>query len=146
MALFKGICHPIIVIGNLEKTNKISLKLPFQDISNNLWQISITQIAQNFNKVCKKLCGISCNFVTDIKYNSQKQVVSHCPILWQCLFNGNRGDKKIISFEKSWFYLTTNQEEIILQFHPYVDGQIKDDELINLDCDVFVTLLIQRVK
>lgn len=145
MALLKGDCHAVIITGNLLKTNTLSLKLPFEDISTNLWQISISQIAQSYNKSGKQLCGISCNFVKDIKYNSNNQIISCFPILWQIILSGNVADKKVYNFEKSWFYITSTQQELILQFHPYVNGKITDN-VVNLDCDVFVTLYIQRVK
>ena len=116
MALLKGNCHSILITGNLTKSNCLSLRLPFEDISSNLWQISINEIAQSYIKATNVLCGISCNFVTDIKYNSTRQIVNHHPILWQCVFKGAAGQKSVTRFDKTWFYITSAQEEINLNF------------------------------
>lgn len=145
MALLKGICHPILLTGNLKNSNFLELKLPYNDISSNVWQISLNQIAQSFNVPSNTLCGIGCNFVTDVKFNTENQVVTYCPILWQCLFKGQKNEKSVKSFEQNWFYVTTTQQEIKLQFYSYFQGSVTND-LLNLDCDLYVSVLLQRVK
>lgn len=147
MALLKGPCHSILLGGNLEKSNVISIKLPFyQELCSNLWQISLNEISINFIKPSNVLTGISTNFVTDTKYNNDGQVICYCPCLWQCVFkSGSINDNKNFKFEQSWFYVSNAQEEIQLQFHKLKGGKVLND-LLALECDVYVTVLLQRVK
>lgn len=145
MALLKGVCHSVLLSGNLKKTNELKLRLPFEDILSNLWQISLNEIAISYKGTANILCGISCNFVNDITYNKVNQITNYSPILWQILFKGKNLEKQINRLEKSWFYLTSAKDELVLTFHLFSEGVVSDKPL-NLDCDVFATLLLQRVK
>lgn len=145
MALLKGPCHSILISGNLSLSNQLTLKIPYPEIASNVWQIAINDICFKFNKVSNQIAGISCNFVSDIKYDDQKQVISYHPILCQTLLNGKVNEKKYFAFDKTWFYVSNYHENFIVNFHSYSEGKVSN-ELLKVDCDVYITFLLQRVK
>lgn len=145
MALLSGICHPIIVTGLLTNSNTLSLKLPFSDINSNLWQIALNELSISYLNDVQDLKGITCNFVTDICFNENRQIINNEPILWQILLKGKKNDKTVLRFHKSWFYVTNVQEEIKLTFLSLQDGKILKTPIV-APCEVYASLLLQRVK
>lgn len=145
MALLLGTCHSIIVSGNLLLNNSVSIKLPFDDFKNNLWQLRINDIAISLKSPCNILTGISTNFISDLKFNERNEIISWHPIICQTLLRTTSSENKILKFETAWFYVTSPQSEIEITFNPYIDGKIVSS-LMKIDCDVFVNILLQRVK
>lgn len=145
MALLLGNCHSILVTGNLLKTNTISIKLPFDDFKSNLWQIRINDLCVDYKSKCNVLVGLSLNFITDVKYNEQNEVVSCFPIIAQTVLKGEISEKKVYKFESAWFYVTNPNHELKLTFNPYNELKV-DQSLLALNCNVFATILLQRVK
>lgn len=145
MALLKGTCHNVLLSGNLKTSNVLSVHIPFDDINSNLWQISIHESSQHYKVKSNVLSGISCNLVSDITYNSQKQIINHNPILWQMPFVGEINQKKVQRFNQNWFYVTNTNSILKLKFWTFIDGDVVDQSTV-IDCDVYVTLLMQRVK
>lgn len=144
MATSLGKCYSIMISGNLLKHGKISIRLPHEDIRSNIWQISLNTLSQEFLDNFNMLTGITCNFVTDIMYNSSNQIISNQPILWQALFKGNVQEKSLTSYEKSWFYVTNAQEILEISFLSLVDGKVSD--ALKINCNVYATILLQRIK
>lgn len=145
MALLRGQCHCILVCGNLKNSNTISIQVPHEDIKTNLWQFSFNDLSVSFNEKGNFICGLSSNYVTDIKYNDSKQIVSYCPILCQTLFNGRQNELKLIRFEKSWFYISNPDVELKIVFQKLINGKVSN-VMLNIDCDIYVTILLQRVQ
>lgn len=145
MALLLGQCHSVLLMGNLLLSNKLVIRLPFQDIRSNLWQIAINEISIHTIKELNILSGISCNFVTDICYHSTNEIINFHPILWQVLIKGNKSEKKTFRLDKSWFYVNNSYDELELSFFVLEDGQI-NKAFVPIDCEIYVTILLQRVK
>lgn len=145
MALVHGVCHSVFISTNLKQSNTVTINLPYEDIKSNLWQISLNQISQNFKKASNILTGISCSFVTDITYNKDHQIVNNNPILWQTTFKGNVNEIKLMQYNQNWFYVTNADSVLTLKFWRFVDG-VKKDVNLDIDCDIYMTLLIQRVR
>lgn len=146
MALLQGPCHNIFLSGNLKNNNCISITVPFDDICTNLWQLCLNQISYEcLSDNINALLAISCNLITDLNFNVSHQVVKQQPILWQLICKGSKKEIKSMQFNQNWFYITNSQKEIKLTFYLLHDGQ-KSNNVLNLNCDVYVTMLLQRVK
>lgn len=146
MAILLGTCHSILISGILSNTNSLSKLLPFDDIKSNLWQISINELSfKVLDNELNHLCGISCNFVTDLAFNNEKQVIKSQPILWQVLLKGSINNQVKLVFDKSWFYVTNPQEELVITLFHFENGQIST-KILNIKCELYVTVLLQRVK
>lgn len=145
MALLMGQCHSVLLSGKLLNENSLRLKLPFDDIKSNLWQITLNEISVHILAELNVLIGISSNFVSDICYNRNNQIVNSNPILWQCPIKGNRFFKTTFRLDKSWFYINNVHDELELKFNVLENGEVSK-KFVALNCELYVTVLLQRVK
>lgn len=145
MALLKGTCHSVLVGGNLLNSNTIAVRLPHEDLKSNLWQFSFNEISMTFNKSANFMCGLSTNYVTDLKFNESNQIVSCCPILCQVSLMGTANQRKLTRFERTWFYVSCPDSELKITFHPLLNAKATNQK-ITVDCEIYITVLLQRVQ
>jgi hypothetical protein len=129
----------IILSGNLNTKNTLSYKLcpNSSEFAQGLWNISISSISfscreRNISEVCQ----ISCNFVKSQRYNKTNEIESYEEPL--CMFF-LESKQKTIYFDKIWFKLQSDSN--ILNFHV----SKMDETLININCDVSVLVLFQKI-
>lgn len=143
MALNTGINHVVLVKGNL-KTNKgiLSIVLANEEIRSNLWQISFHECSFAVKEPINNILGFSTNFVKDVTFDETiKEKKNYFPILKQTALKANATDKKVIRFEEAWFYINNSNEYFTVDV---ID--LETQKNINLDCEVFLTIIFQRVK
>jgi hypothetical protein len=119
-----------------------SLKFNFvkNELKEGIWQLSLRELGYTVkaNSV-SLLVQVSCNLIKDLREKNYV-VENYLPIIGSAKLEGKRNEKKIEYFEPIWFQITTPDNKICLFFkNPY------NEDLIKTDCEVFVTLLLQRL-
>jgi len=107
-----------------------------------LWQICIKDISIVFNTDLNLIAYIESNLVKDLKYNSASGgLQSYHPTICSFALKGKKNEKKIILLEKSWFQVNAPNSDLKLYIR-----NLENQNLISEDCDLFVTVLMQRIK
>jgi hypothetical protein len=131
----------VSVKGNL-KDKKLTLIYPLSKLQKGIWQIALDSLAYNTNsddpkvKVPQLLCGLKCNWITAINYNSNNELLSETPCIFQ-FFMSKRKD--CIINNKTWFEINSLTEFLIFEFI-----NLETNEILNLDCSIYILLLFQR--
>ena len=128
--------------GNLSDplcTLKYDLKI---DCKNSLLQVCVKDISfeNKSNGNISLFAQVKCNLVKDSR-QFQLSTQSFLPSIASVLFKVSPADKKITYFEKTWFYVNTPDDEIKISFvNPSTERPL------NINCDVFVTVLLKQLK
>jgi hypothetical protein len=108
------------------------------NISNGLWNISFPTFCFDSKDQNGLFCSVSCNLVKDKRFNPQtKQLETYNPVLASLFLKG----RKIVYIEKTWFTVNNQCSDIILYF-----TNMQTNRTLTIDCEMFVTILFQRVK
>ena len=111
------------------------------ELSEGIWQLSVRDFGYSVKRNnTSQFVQISCNLIKDLR---EKDYVlqNYMPVIASAKIEGQAGQKQIVYFEPVWFRVTTPEKNIALYFrNPFSDEQIK------LNCDLFVTLLLQRIQ
>ena len=132
----------IFLKGNLSDINSIlSYPLTRVDFGKSTWLLCVKDIAyeNKTNENFSYFGQIECNLVRDFR-DFQKSSHSYMPNIASFLLKATSREKKIVYFEKSWFLINTPNDTVKLFFKSPVNG-----EPINLNCDVYVTLLLKAI-
>jgi len=119
-----------------------SLKFNFAkyELREGIWQICIREFGYLVKPTTSIFVQFSCNLIKDLRENKDSVVENFLPVIGSAKLEGKVNEKKIVYFEPIWFQVTTPDKEICLFFrNPF------SEELIKNECEVFVTLLLQRV-
>ena len=118
----------------------LSYTLAKNELSEGLWQLSVRDCGY-FVKISKQseFVQITTNVIKDIREKNYMPQ-NYMPVIASALIKGQEHEKKIVYFEPVWFGITTPERVIVLHFqNPF------NEELIKMNCDIFVTLLLQRI-
>jgi len=133
----------IFLMGNLrEKNGVLDIKLPYDEMRYNLWQFAIIDYSFECKVNQTNVLGkISTNFVTDTCFTENSEIVSYQPVICQILLKGNALSKQCIHLTPNWFYINSFNQKLQLFFK-----NIHTNELLSTDCNVYVSIIIQRIK
>ena len=130
----------VIISGNLNNT--ITYKLcPITEFSEGVWNLSILSVAYacNQNDV-NFICSLACNLVKAQKYNLNNEVELYEQPL--AVFRIESATPlKVFNFEKTWFYINALSNELKITIK-----NERNQQNLQINCDVFVQLLFRRVK
>ena len=130
----------VIISGNLN--DSITYKLcPSTEFSEGVWNLSLFSVAYvcNVNDV-NLICSIACNLVKAQKYNLNNEVESYEQPL--AVFSIESAKSlKVYTFEKTWFYINALSNELKITI-----TNERNHENLQINCDLYVQLLFQRVK
>ena len=124
---------------NENSSLKYSLSVNFKK---NIWLISVKDIAYE-NKATANLSAfayIRCNLIHDLRVH-EASTQSFWPPIGTVLLKANAREKRITYFEETWFQINAPNDVLILQF---VDPT--HETPLNLNCDIFITLLLKQLK
>jgi hypothetical protein len=129
-----------ILTGNLNRRGLLSTELCQENtnISIGLWNVCVSSLCFD----CKDLNGlfskISCNLVIEKQLNPvTKMLETSNSNIGAVFFKG----RKIVYLDKTWFTINHQSSELKLFF-----SNFQNNEPLLIDCEVYVTLLFQRVK
>ncbi len=127
--------------GNLNQGGTFSSQICDQstNISIGLWNICVSSVSLDCKDVPNGVfCSISCNLVKDKQLNSQSKVLeAYNPSIATLFLKG----RKIVYLDKTWFTINNQCTDIKLFFF-----NIENNEKLTINCELFVTLLFQRIK
>jgi hypothetical protein len=139
-----------VLRGNLNKlTNEKYLTYNFvnSECRLGLWKICVLNVGfeclvdKKTNPTINEFVQISSNFVTDHKVENSI-VVNYSPALADFLMKANKAEKKLIVFDKTWFYVNCPGEQLRLSFSNSLNGSVLDSFNVN----IFITVLLQQIK
>jgi hypothetical protein len=107
------------------------------NISIGLWNLCISSICLDTKDSNGVFCSILCNLVIDKQLNLESKVETSNPPIATIFLKG----RKIVYIDKTWFTINNQCSDIKLFF---VNLQTQQPPLI--DCELYVTVLLQRVK
>ena len=111
------------------------------ELTEGIWQLSVRDFGYlvRVNNT-SQFVQIACNLIKDLREKNYV-VQNYMPVIASAKIEGQEHQKKIVYFEPVWFQITTPERIISLYFrNPF------SEELVQINCDVFVTLLLQRVQ
>lgn len=139
-----GPIKSLLLNGNLKNLNgELKLKIPFEELRIGLWQICILDVGFEALEKINLIVSISTNFVTDIKYNQSDFIETYSPTLSLILLKNTSATstKSVVHLEKNWFFVNNLSEHLNLNFK-----NVSDNNPVNSNCNVYVTVLMQRKK
>jgi hypothetical protein len=126
--------------GNLNQGATFSSQICEQstNISHGLWHICVSSICIDCKDPNGAFCSISCNLVKDKKLNSVSKIIEQCnPSIATVFVKG----RKIVYVDKTWFIINNQCTDLKLFF-----SNIETNDRLLIDCELVVTLLLQRIK
>jgi hypothetical protein len=138
-----------VLRGNLSKlTNGNCLVYNFanSECRLGLWKICVLNVGYEIlvdkrESIVNELVQISSNFVRDNKFNNFI-VENYSPSLADFQLKGNKPDKKLFEFDKTWFYVNCAGDQLKVFFSNSLNG----NSLPSLNVNLFITILLQQVK
>jgi hypothetical protein len=132
----------VVLKGNLrDNLCTLDYSLSTEDKSG-LYQVCVRNILYE-NKSIKNInhfALINCNLVKDVRqYQYSTQV--YLPSIANVLFKATPTEKKIVNYENTWFFVNAPNDVIKISFiDPATEAPL------NLNCEVFVTVLLRQQK
>jgi hypothetical protein len=121
-------------------TGTLKYNFAKNELREGIWQISIREFGYLLKSNVSTFVQFSTNVIKDLREKNYS-VENFLPAIGSAKLEGKPSEKKIVYFEPIWFQITTPDKEICLYFqNPF------NEHLIINDCDVFVTLLLQRLQ
>ncbi len=132
----------IVLKGNLRDTDCTLNYVLSTDDKNGLFQVCVKDILyQNkSNGNISIFAQMKCNLVKDLR-QFQHSTQSYLPSIANILFKASPTEKKIVNYEKTWFYVNAPNDVIKISF---VDPATELS--LNINCEVFVTVLLRQRK
>ena len=130
--------------GNL-RNNVISTTLyPISEYSQGRWNFCVSQMIYHIKQdnIQDEICGLSTNFIKSTKFTSNNQIETIYQILNVFLIQGKLNQKKVINFEKTWSLINNFSEELKI----YVNSLPRDQIVNEIDCDIYILILLQRIQ
>jgi hypothetical protein len=129
-----------ILNGNLNRNSTLSNQICeySSNISNGLWNICFPTFCFDAKDQTGIFASVTCNLVKDKRFNPEtKQLETYNPVLASLFLKG----RKIVYIEKTWFTINNQCSDVVLYF-----TNIQTNRKVTIDCEMFVTILFQRVK
>ena len=118
----------------------IKFNLAKNELREGIWQLSVREFGYIVkSKQTSLFVQFSSNLIKDLREKNYV-VEKFLPTIGSAKLEGKVGERKIVYFEPIWYQITTPDKEICVYFKdPF------DEKLILNECEVFVTLLLQRL-
>ena len=127
---------------NLQTGSILKAQFVQSETKSGLWQICVRDISIIFNSDINIIAEIQCNLVKDLKFNNLSSgLQSYNPTISTFLMKGKANEKKFFQIEKCWFQVNAPNSKLKLYFR-----DAETEILINNDCKIIITILIQRIK
>ncbi len=118
----------------------LTYSLAKNELSDGIWRLCVRDFGYSVTRNNpSQLIQISCNLIRDIR-EKNSALQNYLPVIATAKIEGQIGDKNIVYYEPIWFQVTTPEKNILLYFRNSFN-----EELMELNCDIFVTLLLQRI-
>jgi hypothetical protein len=130
----------LLLSGNLK--NNISLKLyPVSDFNQGRWNMCVTQLIYHIKQdAVDEICGISTNLIKGTKFTAENEIQTIFQPLNLFLIQGKKNQKKTINFEKIWSLVNNFSEELKIFIR-----SLPTDNILNIDCEIYILILMQRI-
>lgn len=115
---------PLFVEGNL-KDHHLSLQYPINIFSKGIWQLSINSFSYKIkdkNNLKEYLCSLKCNWITNINYDKNNQLISESPFLFQ--FALSKRQDCVMSRYQKWYEINTLSEFFICEIYDLTSKSI----------------------
>jgi hypothetical protein len=112
-----------------------------------LWKICVLNVGYEILEETRvagavnQLVQISTNFVRDHRFNNST-IENYSPSLVDFLLKGTKSEKKLFTFDKTWFYVNCAGDQIKLYFLNSLNG----NSLPLMNINIFITILLQKIK
>jgi hypothetical protein len=130
----------IVLKGNLRDTS-LNYVLSTDD-KNELFQVCVKEVLYQ-NKSTGNIslfAQMKCNLVKDLR-QFQHSTQIYLPTIASTLFKASTTEKKIVYYEKTWFYVNAPNDVIKISF-----TDPATEAALNINCEVFVTVLLRQRK
>ncbi len=134
--------YPINVLF-LKKRNengKVNLAVPFEHFKSGIWQLAIDSLSYELDvkppKNIQWLCGLKCNWITNIEFDNNLQLISQSPIIFQFKISNQ---KDCFYNNKTWFDINA-----ISEFLNFEILDLGKESSFMIDCNVNILVLVQR--
>jgi len=134
----------LLLKGNL-KNNFISAKLyPVTEFTQGRWNFCVSQMIYYLKEdlVKDKICGISTNLIKGQVFNTSNEIETVFQTLNIFLIQGKKNQKKLINFDKTWSLINNFSEDLNI----YVSSIGNDDDISQINCEVFILINLQRIQ
>ena len=139
----------IVLRGNLLKLTKdefLSYRFANNECRTGLWKICVLNVGYHIvipdrAPPVSEFVQISSNFVKDHRFGSEG-VERYSTALCDFLMKGPKNERKLISFEKTWFYVNSAGDELNLYFLNSLNGL----PLTKFNVNIFITVLLQQIR
>jgi hypothetical protein len=89
-----------------------------------------------------KICGISTNLIKGQVFNTSNEIETVFQTLNIFLIQGKKNQKKLINFDKTWSLINNFSEDLNI----YVSSINNDDDISQINCEVFILINLQRIQ
>jgi hypothetical protein len=123
-----------VLNGNLNRSSTLSIQICDQssNIFVGLWNICIASVCIDCKDQNGVFSSVSCNLIKDKQFNSFLN-----PPIATLFLKG----RKIVYLDKTWFTINNQCPDVKLFF-----SNVQNNDTLNIDCELHVNILLQRVK
>jgi hypothetical protein len=117
----------------------LSYSLVKNELREGLWQLSVRDFGFTVKENNTSLfVQMSCNLIKDLR--EENNIIECFNSVIACAkIDGKVNQKQVVYFDTIWFQITTPDKEVKIFFrNPF------NEELIHNECEVFVTIILQR--
>ncbi len=131
----KNVCLKGSLTSGLLKFN-----LAKNELREGIWQLSVREFGYVVkSKPASLFLQFSCNLIKDLREKNYV-IENFLPSIGSAKLEGKVNERKIVYFDPIWYQITTPDKEVCLYFKdPF------EEKLVLNECEVFVTLLLQRL-
>jgi hypothetical protein len=136
-----------VLKGNLKNNESLQYDFVNNECRLGLWKLCILNVG--YECLFEKRVLASVNEFVQINTNlvrghqSKDGVLENYNVpMAHFLLKGSKGEKKMINFDKTWFYINSPGDQLNLYFL----NPLTNEKTININIDIFVTVLIQQIK
>jgi hypothetical protein len=131
----KNVCLKGSLMSGLLKFNLVK-----NELREGIWQLSVREFGYVVkSKPASLFVQFSSNLIKDLR-EKNSVIENFLPSIGSAKLEGKVNEKKIVYFDPIWYQITTPDKEVCLYFKdPF------DEKLVLSECEVFVTVLLQRL-
>ena len=139
--------NAFVLKGNLKNDDYLQYTFVNNECRLGLWKLCILNVGYDclFEKrilpTVNEFVQISTNLVRGHQIRNDVVENYNLPMA-HFLLKGTKNEKKIVNFDKTWFYINSPGDQLKLFF----SNQLTEAKTLSLNIDIFVTVLIQQIK
>lgn len=129
----------VFMKGNL-KDQRIVLQYPISKLQRGVWQIALDSLSYNIEEVQENkvyLCSLKCNWITNINYNQNNELITESPFIFQFAISKNQDC--IPCNNKTWFEINCLSEFLVCEIL-----NLASNSALDINCSCYILFHLQR--